>query len=141
MPDEWWRDLPRLQRGLYQRMLIECVWASMVPRVSDGEIPEWSAWMLWSDMSELFRCSVDQVRDDARNAKERGMIAIQEQRGKVRFQILWQKWGGIKSYQAPRPVVVVKPEKTIRWLSRAVTVEPGKTFDLPRLDFPVERIS
>lgn len=145
MPDEWWRHLPRLQRGLYQRMLIEYVWASTVPREKDGKMPEWSAWFSYVEIAAIFRCSPEQVRDDARNAAKRGLMAMEApegSRGKVRFQITWERWANIKDYVAPGPAEVPKkPQPKVRWLSRAVTVEPGATFDLPKLDFPVERIS
>ena len=141
-PDAWWRDLPRLQRGLYQRMLIEYVWGTTVPRRKGEGMPEKSPWLSYVEMAAVFRCSPEQVRDDARDAAKRGLMPLEESRGKVRFTIAWERWPNLKDYVAPRPVKVPeKVQKQVRWLSRAVSVEPGATFDLPKLDFAVERIS
>lgn len=126
-------------------MLIEYVWASMIPRESDSAMPEWSAWGSYPEIAAVLRCSPEQVRDDARDAAKRGLMVVDEpkdSRGKVRFRITWERWANLKDYVAPRPVAVEsKPHKQVRWLSRAVMVEPGATFDLPKLDFAVERIS
>lgn len=139
-PDNWWRDLPRLQRGLYQRMLIEYVWGSMVPRDKDRAMPEWSVWLSWSDMADLFRCSPEQLRDDARDAGKRGLVMLEESRGRVRFRITWERWGNLKDYVAPRPVAVEKPAKPVRWFSRGVTIEPGASFLLPKFETPAEQM-
>lgn len=155
MPDAWWRDLPRLQRGLYQRMLIEYVWGTTVPRSKGAAMPEKSPWLSYVEMAAVFRCSPEQVRDDARDAAKRGLITLeQDARKGCRIGISWERWPNLKDYTAPRPVAVPekpqtvavpevpeKPQKQVRWLSRAVAVEPGATFDLPKLDFAVERIS
>lgn len=139
MPDEWWRDLPRLQRGLYQRMLIDFAWGCSVPRVESEPIPEWSPWLAWSDLADQFRCSPDQLRDDARDAAKRGMIAVEESRGRARFRILWQKWPNLKDYVPPAPREVERkeqPKPSSHWFSRRVTVGPGETFDFTVRDLP-----
>lgn len=142
MADSWWEDLARLQRGLYQRMLIEFVWAATVPREEGVAIPEWSPWLSWSDMAARFRCSPDQLRDDARDAAKRSMIAVDEsQRGKVRFQVLWAKWSQLKDYTPPKPVSLekaAKPKVSSHWFSKRVTVAPGESYDFTVPDLPAD---
>lgn len=139
MPDAWWRHLPRLQRGLYQRMLIEFVWASMVPRETAGTMPEWSPWLSYVEMAKQFRCTPDQLRDDADNANERGLIERQGSRGKVRFRVLWERWGNLKDYQAPAPRLLKKEraQPLSRWLA-GVSVKPGGSYDFTVPDLPAD---
>ncbi len=147
MPDQqWWRDLPRLQRGLYQRMLIDYAWGCTVPREQGAPVPEWSPWLAWSDMAKLFHCSPDQLRDDAEDAAKRGLIAVEQSRGRVRFQILWQRWPNLKDYVAPIPRLMKKEraEPSSRWLA-GISVKPGGSYDftVPELpaDFRLQKIS
>ena len=147
-PDEWWDHLKRLQRGLYQRMLIEYVWGRMVPREAGGTMPEWSEGFSYPELAERCGCSAEQMRDDARDAKARGLLAVKETRGRVQFQILWERWPNIKDYVAPRPQLVEKKAQAkIRshWFTRRVTVAPGECYDfnVPSLpeDFQLQKIS
>lgn len=136
--------MKRLQRGLYQRMLIEYVWGCTVPRVSGVALPEWSPDFSYVDVAEECGCSPEQLRDDARDAHARGLVILDEKRGRglFRMKITHERWGNLKDYVAPKPQVMPeKPAKPVRWLSRGASVEPGQTVDLPKFDFPVERIS
>jgi hypothetical protein len=139
MADQWWEHLPRLQRGLYQRMLIEYVWASTVPREGGAILPEWSRPLSWSDMAARFRCSPAQLHDDARDAHHRGLIEIKgykgdgsrfENRGKAEIRILWQKWADIKDYTAPRPQLVEKKQAKLsaHWFNQDVDIQPGESY-------------
>ena len=148
--DQWWQDLPRLQRGLYQRMLIDYAWGCTVPREEGVPIPEWSPWLSWSDMAARFRCSADQLRDDARDAAKRGMIAVEEAevkqidgagnslRGKARFQILWQKWPNLKDYIPPKPQLVEKkqPKISSHWFGKDRDLDPGESWKYSVTDLP-----
>jgi len=148
MPDEWWDHLARLQRGLYQRMLIEFVWGAMIPRQDGVAMPEWSRAFTYIELAERLRCSPEQVRDDARNARDRGMVAVDESHGRVKFQVLWQKWGELQDYTPPKIEIVKKkeaPKIKNHWFSSRVTVRPGESYDftVPELpeDFQLQKIS
>ena len=149
MPDCWWRDLPRLQRGLYQRMLIDFIWGRMIPRETEASMPEWSCWITWAEIADACRCSPDQVRDDARDAVARKMIVMETEHGRARFRVTWENWPQLKDYQPPRPTLVEKKKETTKvlshWFSRRVTVAPGESYDfmVPDLpaDFQLQKIS
>ncbi len=150
MADSWWEDLARLQRGLYQRMLIEFAWAATVPREEGVPLPEWSPWLSWSDMAARFRCSPEQLRDDARDAAKRSMIAVEEAatgqtdeagkslRGMVRVRILWAKWPNLKDYVAPKPQLVEKkqPKISAHWFGKDRDIEPGESWKYSVTDLP-----
>jgi len=149
MPDDWWEHLPRLQRGLYQRMLIEFVWASTVPREEGAVLPEWSPMLSWSEMAARFRCSCSQLHDDARDAHIRGLIQIKDYNGKGDFpvrggaqiKIRWDNWGNIKKYDPPKPELVEKVPRvkvSSHWFSKRVTVAPGESYDFTVPDLPAD---
>lgn len=148
MPDDaWWNYMPRLQRGLYQRMLIEYVWARMVPRESDGAMAEVSPWLSYVELAEKWGCTADQIRDDARDAMARGMIKLEEsKRLGFRAAVLWDRWQFLKPYVAPAPKLLKKEKvaPSSRWLA-GVSVAPGRSYDflVPDLpeDFRLQKIS
>ena len=144
MPDEWWDHLARLQRGLYQRMLIEFVWGAMIPREDGVGMPEWSRAFTYIELAERLRCSPEQVRDDARNARDRGMLALRECKGQVQFQILWQKWEKLEDYD-PSIHIAGRKKKvesaaitTAHWIGRPVTAQPGEAVRISVPDLPAD---
>jgi hypothetical protein len=150
MPDAWWQHLPRLQRGLYQRMLIEYVWGTTVPRKQGAKMPEWSPWMSFVEIAAIFRCSPEQVRDDAKDAGKRGLMMVERpagSRNQVRFKVCSERWCNLKDYEPGKPVEM--PEKkrvepSSRWLA-GISVKPGGNYDfvVPALpeDFRLQKIS
>lgn len=145
--DQWWNYLPRLQRGLYQRMLIEYIWARMVPREGEKAAPEVSPWLSYVELAEKWGCTPDQLRDDARDAHARGLIEVEEsKRQGFRAKILWDRWQYLKPYEAPKPTVLKKEAvaPSSRWLA-GVSVKPGGSYDfvVPELpaDFKLQKIS
>jgi hypothetical protein len=115
-PHIWWQDLPRLTRGKTQHLLIEYAWrmTAGLERDPKAPAPEKTPLLAWRDLAELFHCSVQEVKDDAKDAAVRGLVAIETPTGGVTIQVLWKAWEGLPDYKAPRPVLVKtesKPEK------------------------------
>lgn len=114
----------------------------MIPREEGVSMPEWSPWMAWSELADTCRCSPDQVRDDARDAVARKMIAMETAHGRARFRVTWENWPNLNDYVAPRPTLVEKKKETTKvsshWFSRRVTVGPGESYDFTVPDLPAD---
>ena len=101
----------RISRGKYQVGLIDMAWAlTCGMRSSRGPFPLQSAWIIVSEIAEVLGCSEDQVWDDVHDAKERGILAVEERRGQVRLKVLWHNWAMMPDYKAPVKELKVKKE-------------------------------
>ena len=113
-PHSFQGDVIRLARGKYQVGLILQAWALTcgARQKKEEPVPEISAWQLVSELAEVLGCSEDQVWDDAREAKVRGVLRVEERRGQIRIGCPWQSWEKMKSY-VPGPTLVSKKEVQI----------------------------
>jgi hypothetical protein len=134
MANVFYRDFDRLSRGKHQVILLQVIWGLLVSAAKD-ELPEWSEWLLISDLLPLFACNAKQIREDIEDGKARGLLDYDKHGARYRFKLAYKDWPKLPDYVAPRPVPIPDPEPEPEkkkpggdWFSRRRVLEAGDTY-------------